>query len=157
MDRGAWRATAHGVTKSWTRLTVHSCTLILAGPSWSSNCLFFPSQPPRPPCNPPTSAGLQTSPESLLLAGSTVSFFFQLCPRGERWRLVGAKARASVTGESMFLFQGLHNRFIWLTWASILFLTKLSAQILVWSSLYSVLFIYLFSGEEGCCLLETIL
>ena len=24
MDRGAWRATVHGVTKSWTRLTMHT-------------------------------------------------------------------------------------------------------------------------------------
>ena len=26
MDRGAWQATAHGVTKSWTLLSRHSCT-----------------------------------------------------------------------------------------------------------------------------------
>ena len=26
MDRGAWRATVHGVTKSWTRLSVHTHT-----------------------------------------------------------------------------------------------------------------------------------
>ena len=154
MDRGAWRATVHGVTKSRTRLSEHTCThapLSYLGLAEALTVLFFFSTPWSP------SAGLQTSPESLLLAGSTVSFFFQLCPGGERWRLVGAKARASVTGESMFLFQGLHNRWIWLTQASILFLTKLSAEILVWSSLYSVLLIYLFSGEEGCCLLETVL
>ena len=24
MDRGAWRATVHGVTKSWTRLSTHT-------------------------------------------------------------------------------------------------------------------------------------
>ena len=24
MDRGAWQATAHGVTKSWTRLSTHA-------------------------------------------------------------------------------------------------------------------------------------
>ena len=24
MDRGAWQATVHGVTKSWTRLTMHA-------------------------------------------------------------------------------------------------------------------------------------
>ena len=24
VDRGAWRATAHGVTKSWTRLSIHT-------------------------------------------------------------------------------------------------------------------------------------
>ena len=32
---------------------------------------------------------LKSSPESLLLAGSTVSLFCQLCPRRDRWRLVG--------------------------------------------------------------------
>ena len=26
MDRGAWWATVHGVTKSWTRLIMHPCT-----------------------------------------------------------------------------------------------------------------------------------
>ena len=29
MDRGAWQATVHGVTKSWTRvkqLSMHACT-----------------------------------------------------------------------------------------------------------------------------------
>ena len=26
MDRGAWRATVHGVANSWTRLSVHSQT-----------------------------------------------------------------------------------------------------------------------------------
>ena len=26
MDRGAWRATVHGVTKSQTRLSMHACT-----------------------------------------------------------------------------------------------------------------------------------
>ena len=26
MDRGAWRATVHGVTKSWTRLSDLACT-----------------------------------------------------------------------------------------------------------------------------------
>ena len=25
MDRGAWWATAHRVTKSWTRLSIHAC------------------------------------------------------------------------------------------------------------------------------------
>ena len=27
MDRGAWRATVHGVTKSWTQLSVHAKTM----------------------------------------------------------------------------------------------------------------------------------
>ena len=26
MDKGAWQATVHGVTKSWTELTTHTCT-----------------------------------------------------------------------------------------------------------------------------------
>ena len=26
MDRGAWQATVHGLTKSWTRLSTHTCT-----------------------------------------------------------------------------------------------------------------------------------
>ena len=26
MDRGAWQATVHGVTKSWTQLSTHACT-----------------------------------------------------------------------------------------------------------------------------------
>ena len=26
MNRGAWQATVHGVTKSWTWLSVHACT-----------------------------------------------------------------------------------------------------------------------------------
>ena len=26
MDRGAWQAIVHGVTKSWTRLSTHTCT-----------------------------------------------------------------------------------------------------------------------------------
>jgi len=26
MDRGAWRATVHGVAKSWTQLSTHTCT-----------------------------------------------------------------------------------------------------------------------------------
>ena len=25
MDRGAWEATIHGVTKSWTQLSMHTC------------------------------------------------------------------------------------------------------------------------------------
>ena len=29
MDRGAWRATAHGVSKSWTRLSDLACTQVL--------------------------------------------------------------------------------------------------------------------------------
>ena len=31
MDRGAWRATVHGVTKSWTRLRRHSTRVYTAG------------------------------------------------------------------------------------------------------------------------------
>ena len=41
MDRGAWRATLHGVTKSWTQLSTHTFTLLLRtqhfhfrGPTW---------------------------------------------------------------------------------------------------------------------------
>ena len=26
MDRGAWRATVHGVAKNWTQLSMHTCT-----------------------------------------------------------------------------------------------------------------------------------
>ena len=67
-------------------------------------------------------ARLQSSPESLLLAGNCFPLLPPLpCRREVK---VGGKARASVTGESMFLFRGLHNGFIWLTWASILFLTN---------------------------------
>ena len=29
MDRGAWWATVHGVTKSWLRLSTHACTMTL--------------------------------------------------------------------------------------------------------------------------------
>ena len=29
MDRGAWQATAHGVTKSWTRLSDFICTQVI--------------------------------------------------------------------------------------------------------------------------------
>ena len=37
MDRGAWRATAHGVTKSWTRLSdYHSLTQHLAKVHWAA-------------------------------------------------------------------------------------------------------------------------
>ena len=32
MDRGAWWATVHGVTKSWTRLNTHSQTLLTSQP-----------------------------------------------------------------------------------------------------------------------------
>ena len=32
MDRGAWWATVHGVTKGWTRLNTHSQTLLTAQP-----------------------------------------------------------------------------------------------------------------------------
>ena len=33
MDRGAWRATVHGVAKSWTQLTKHAQTHYEPGPS----------------------------------------------------------------------------------------------------------------------------
>ena len=47
MDRGAWWATVHGVTKSWTRLSdFHSLTWCLGdwlgiSLSWSTICLYF--------------------------------------------------------------------------------------------------------------------
>ena len=41
MDRGAWRATVHGVTKSWTRQSTHTHLFILAAPHcmWDVNFL----------------------------------------------------------------------------------------------------------------------
>ena len=36
MDRGAWWATVHGVTKSWTRLSTHSLTPALQADSLPS-------------------------------------------------------------------------------------------------------------------------
>ena len=46
MDSGAWWATVHGVTKSWTSLS-HEHSKLLTG---SENLIFLCSQCPRFPC-----------------------------------------------------------------------------------------------------------
>ena len=37
MDRGAWRATVHGIAKSWTRLSMHAQASILSSISKNNN------------------------------------------------------------------------------------------------------------------------
>ena len=39
MDRGAWRATVHGVTKSWTRLNDQTAAVVAGGSRILSPCL----------------------------------------------------------------------------------------------------------------------
>ena len=52
MDQGAWRATVHGVTKNWTRLSNWSCSRSLAAIGlWAPEDYILPSvMGPSPPC-----------------------------------------------------------------------------------------------------------
>ena len=55
MNRGAWRATVHGVVKSWTRLSMHALSSVQFSRSVVSDSLRpHESQHARPPCPSPT-------------------------------------------------------------------------------------------------------
>ena len=42
MDRGAWRATDHGVTKNWTGLSDFHFQDPFHNPSWSTESVWYP-------------------------------------------------------------------------------------------------------------------
>lgn len=139
-----WR----GVTYLHSTFKKH--TLSLAGFSQGFNCafFFFPSY-------------LSQLGSSLLLRACCLqkalfSFFSQLCPWRERWSVVGRPALLWLVSKFP------HSEVCWTgalvyTWPPSWPASLSGTDVSLVSSLLLVLFIYLFSGEEGCYLLETVL